>query len=418
MDDHAAPPEDGIAPPLLPLWKNPDYILLWCGQLISSIGTSTSQLAYSLLVLLLTNSPAQAGLVSAFSLVPYFVFGLPIGALVDRWNRKMTMIVCDVGRGLCMGSITLALVLGWLTVVQLYIVALVDGVFFVFFNVAQVASLPRIMPEEQLPVAVAQNDGIDKIAPVIGSFLGGSLFAVLRMLPFLLDMLSYMVSAVTLFFIKASFQEERLPSTWKLYQQIAEGLIWFWRQPLLRFMAFFDSAAIATVSGVTPLVVILIAQRHGASPAVIGLILACGGLGGSLGVLCTRFFLERFNYSQIIIGCGWVWLLLWLGYLLLPNALILGGIVLGLYFTVPWYSAYQMGNRIRMTPDYLQGRVNSIHRLTNFACKALGSTIIGMLIQWIGLEPALLIFAGWFTFMALAATVNKQVRSVHYEIAK
>ena len=200
MDDHAAPPEDGIAPPLLPLWKNPDYILLWCGQLISSIGTSTSQLAYSLLVLLLTNSPAQAGLVSAFSLVPYFVFGLPIGALVDRWNRKMTMIVCDVGRGLCMGSITLALVLGWLTVVQLYIVALGDGVFFVFFNVAQVASLPRIMPEEQLPVAGAQNDGIDKIAPVIGSFLGGSLFAVLRMLPFLLDMLSYMVSAVTLFF--------------------------------------------------------------------------------------------------------------------------------------------------------------------------------------------------------------------------
>ncbi len=90
------------------LWRNRDYLLLWSGQTVSAVGTEVSNLAFPLLFLALTGSPAQAGFAAALRSVPYLIFGLPAGALVDRWNRKRTMILCDLGRALAVGSIPIA----------------------------------------------------------------------------------------------------------------------------------------------------------------------------------------------------------------------------------------------------------------------------------------------------------------------
>src|SRR6266481_8519224 len=127
------PPEPGMA-----LWHHRDFLLLWSGQAISILGTSVSTLALPLLVLALTHSPTQAGFIAAMQTIPYVLFSLPAGALVDRWNRKTVMILCDAGRALALGSIPLALLLGHLTLVQLYSVSAVEGTLFVLFNLAEV----------------------------------------------------------------------------------------------------------------------------------------------------------------------------------------------------------------------------------------------------------------------------------------
>src|SRR6266536_5761264 len=88
-----------------PLWKNRDYMILWSGQMVSTLGTGASQIAYPLLILFLTNSPAQAGFAGFLFGLPYIILSLPAGALVDRWNRKRVMILCDAGRALAMGSV-------------------------------------------------------------------------------------------------------------------------------------------------------------------------------------------------------------------------------------------------------------------------------------------------------------------------
>src|SRR5215470_19329598 len=118
----------------LALWRNRDYVLLWSGQMVSSIGTQVSMLAFPLLVLAITHSPAQAGIVAALRGLPYALFILPAGALIDRWDRKRVMILCDTGRALALGSIPLALALGQLTLVQLYLVSLIEGTLFIFFS--------------------------------------------------------------------------------------------------------------------------------------------------------------------------------------------------------------------------------------------------------------------------------------------
>jgi MFS family permease len=108
-----------------------------------------------LLVLALTHSPAKAGIVGFAQSLPYMLFYLPAGALVDRWNRKRVMLIADAGRALALGSLALVLAFGSLTLAQIVVVAFVEGSLFVFFSLAESAALRQIVPKEQLPTAVA-----------------------------------------------------------------------------------------------------------------------------------------------------------------------------------------------------------------------------------------------------------------------
>src|SRR5262249_10101186 len=95
----------------VPLWRNRDYLLLWLGQAVSSLGTRLTQFAFPLLLVGLTHSIAAAGLAYGLEQLPYALFSLPAGALVDRWPRKRVMIVCTFGLLLCVASIPLTLLL-------------------------------------------------------------------------------------------------------------------------------------------------------------------------------------------------------------------------------------------------------------------------------------------------------------------
>src|SRR5258706_1327557 len=257
------------------LWLNLDYMLLWSGQLVSNVGTQVSTLAFPLLILALTNSPAQAGFAGALRALPYVIFSLPAGALIDRWDRKRVMILCDTGRALSMASIPVALVFGHLTILQLYLVSLIEGTLYVFFDLAETAALPQVISKEQLSAATAQNQVAFGITSLLGPPLGGVLFSLQRILPFLSDAISYAVSVLSLLYIKTDFQKERIVAPRKLRVEIVEGLRWLWNQPLLRTMAFLHSSLSAIGFG-TPLIVIVLAQQQHASPAFIGVIFAVG----------------------------------------------------------------------------------------------------------------------------------------------
>jgi MFS family permease len=155
-----APGKAGKQHRLEPLWHNRDYLLLWSGQLLSTIGTQISQLAFPLLVLALTFSPAQAGVVAALRSLPFAVLCLPAGALVDRWDRRKVMLLCDTGRALVLLSIPVALWVGHLSVLQVSLVALIEGTLFTFFSLAEAACLPCEASQEHLAAAVAQNEAI------------------------------------------------------------------------------------------------------------------------------------------------------------------------------------------------------------------------------------------------------------------
>jgi MFS family permease len=143
----------------IPLWRNRDFLLLWTGQVVSTIGTRVSGLAYPLVVLAITGSAAQAGLVAAAQTAPFLIWFLPAGALVDRWPRKRIMLAADAGRAVALASVAVAVLLGRIMIGYLIVVAFAEGTLYVFFLLAETAALPYVVPKPQLPTAVAQNRG-------------------------------------------------------------------------------------------------------------------------------------------------------------------------------------------------------------------------------------------------------------------
>jgi MFS family permease len=390
------------------LWRNRDYLLLWSGQAISSLGTNVSGFAFPLLILFLTKSPAQAGLIAAVRSLPYLIFSLPAGALLDRWNRKLVMIVCDTGRALLLGSIPLVYALfGTVSLVQLYLVALIEGSLFVFFNIAEVACLPRVVPKEQLPAATGQNQATEITAVLVGSPLGGILYSASRMLPFLADAISYAVSVASLFLIRSEFQGERTAERRQLRVEIGEGLRWLWNQPLIRYMAFLTGGL--NFNAGLALIVIVIAQRQGASPPVIGLIFTIASIGGIVGSVTGPFFQKRFRFGTVIIATLWVQTVFWFLLGFAPNVWLLGAVGAMIWITGPIYNVVQFSYRLALIPDELQGRVNSVFRLLAFGFIPLGMGLTGALLQWVDVLPTIFIFGAVQVLLAVATSINPHV---------
>lgn len=393
-----------------PLWRNRDFLLLISGQTVSSVGSQVSLIAFPLLILALTNSPAQTGLMTALRGLPFALFCLPAGALIDRWDRKRVMIICDIGRAIALGSIPLALALGHLTYLQLYAVSLVEGTLFVFFNLAETACLPHVVSKEQLPSAVAQNEVLYSISSVVGPALGPILYGIGRSIPFLADGISYAVSAFSLFFIRTKFQEERDAEPRKLWTEIGEGMTWLWHNPLVRFIAVLTFGLITPCSGYVLIIIILAKDLH-ASNIVTGLIFAGGGIGSVVGALLVVPLQKRFSFGQLMIGTAWLWVVGWILYAFAfsPWVLLVANLV-G-FVVVPVYMMVQFSYRLALIPDRLQGRVNSVFRLIAFGSQPVGLALTGVLLQVMSPAAVVLVLSIPQIVLAIAVTLNSHVRN-------
>ncbi len=393
----------------VPLWRNRDYLLLFGGQIVSSVGSQVSLLAFPLLVLFLTHSPAQAGMIGALRGLPYFILGLPAGALVDRWDRKRVMLLCDCARALALGSIPLAYALGHLTLAQLYAVSLIEGTLYIFFSLAQTACLPRVVPKEQLTEALAQDQASYALSELLGPSLGGILYSIGQVVPFLVDTLSYLVSVGSLLFIRSEFQGERPKAPGNLRAEILEGLRWLWQQPLIRFLAVIVGGMNLTGVGYA-LIVIVLAERQHASSFAIGLILACAGVGNVLGTLATGWIERRFSFAQIMIVVMWILTLTWPLFVVAFDPLTLGIATFLTILAVPVLTVVQFSYRMALIPDHLQGRVNSAFRLLALGSSPLGLALTGALLQAFGPIATVWILFVPQVALALATTFNPHVR--------
>lgn len=390
------------------LWRNRDYLVLWSGQAVSGVGTQVARLALPLLIIALTDSPAQAGLAQGITTIPYLLLSLLAGALVDRWNRKRVMILCDAGRTLAAASVPLAWWTGHLSVAQLYAVALIEGMLYVFFDLAETAALPRIVSRSQLPAAMAQNGATFSASQLLGQPLGGLLFQLGQAIPFLADAISYCVSVVSLFFLRTELQGERsgVPN---LGAEIWEGLRWLWREPLVRLLAFMAAGLWLALAGNTLLVIVIARHLH-ASPAVIGLIFAINGVGGVAGSAAAGWLQRRFGFAPVILGSLWLWALLWPLYAVVPNVVFLAAVTGSIFLVFPIYNVVQMTYRLQRIPDELQGRVNSAFRLIAFAGQPVGMALIGALLQVLGITGTVLLSAAWLFALAAAVTLSPAIR--------
>lgn len=400
--------EPGTSQPR-PLWRNRDYLLLTSGQVISLAGSQFSLIAFPLLVLFMSGSPVQAGLIGSMRLLPYVLLGLPAGALTDRWDRKRVMLVCDAGRAVSLASIPVAFALGHLTLIQLYLVSLIEGTLFVFFDLAEVACLPRVVAREQIVPATAQNEMARNVAFLLGPGLGGAIYGLGKFLPFLFDACSYLVSVCLLFLLKARFQQERATQSEKLWVEIRTGLLWIWRHPLIFFIACTGALFHLLFDGIALLVIVFSQQLH-ATPLLIGLVLAMDGVGSMLGSILTERFHRYLSFRVVAIAGHWIWAALWFMLLLAHNMLVLSVILALIYAVLMVFDLTQFSYRRMLIPDELQGRVNSVFRLISYSGGPLGLALAGLLLQLWGVSTTISILGGGIIATALLITLNPHIR--------
>lgn len=391
-----------------PLRRNRDFMLLWSSQAVSTVGTRITSIALPLLVLSLTGSPARAGLVAFAATLPHLLFYLPAGALIDRWDRKVVMLVSDGVRTVALGSIVVTLALDSATLAQLALVAFVEGSMFVLFDLAEGAALPRIVPAEQLPAALAQNQARIQAADLIGQPLGGVLFGLGRVLPFLIDTISYAVSFFAVLAVRSRLQEERAAEPTRLRADILEGLRRVWQEPFLRAIVGIAGGMNFVFTGLL-LVLIVRARDLDAPPALIGVMFAFSGAGGLLGSAVATRIHRRFSARGILVGCAWLWVALTAVLVLLPNALSLG-IVAGVVFgIIPVFNVVVGDHIYRVTPDRLLGRVRSAIRMVSWGTNPLGSLATGLLASAVGAGPTFLFLAAVMLVVAVTVTLARGI---------
>ncbi|HEX8346192.1 MAG TPA: MFS transporter, partial [Actinoplanes sp.] len=192
-----------------PLWRNRAFNLLWTSQSLSDLGSSISRLAIPLLVLDQTRSPVQAGLVGTAGLLAGLLCRLPAGVLIDRIDRRRAMIVSDAIRLVAYLGLALAVMQGRAGLPAIVTVAVLDAACTTVFGTAEHSALRNIVPAAQLPAAVARNEARTYGTSLAGPPLGGLLYGIGSMLPFLGNCVTYLASFVGVLLIRQPLQERR-----------------------------------------------------------------------------------------------------------------------------------------------------------------------------------------------------------------
>jgi MFS family permease len=380
--------------PAAGLWRHHDFRQLWAAETVSQVGTQVTLVALPLLaVTQLDATPFQMGVLTALETLAFLVVGLPAGAWVDRWRRRRVLVTADLVRAVAIGSVPLAHLLGVLTLEQLYGVALVAGTATVFFDVGYQSYLPVLVERGQIVDGNSKLEASRAVAQVAGPGLTGALVRVLGA-PALIavDAASYLLSALFLGRIRTPDVVPDRAARRPLRTEVAEGLSFVVRHPLLRRMVACTGLANLAGSATGALLVLYAIRELGLSESVVGLVFSVGAVGGILGALSAARISRALGEGRTIplaaLGFAAAATAVPLASVGPPVPVLLGGWFLE-SFAVIVYNVTQVSFRQRLCPPRLLGRMNASVRFIVFGTMPVGGFLGGVVGTWLGLVPAL-----------------------------
>jgi MFS family permease len=383
------------------LWRHPDFMKLWSGQTVSEFGTAVSQLAIpTIAVLALHASAFQVASLGTVEFLPFLLFTLPAGVWVDRLPRRAILIVGDLGRGALGLSIPIAYALGDLHLAQLYLVGFLTGVLTVFFDVAYQSYLPALVEREQLVEGNSKLEVTRSGAQLAGPGFAGLLIK-LATAPYaiLVDTASFVFSGGFLIAIRKREDWARKPEDGarpSLRSELWEGLRYVLGHRLLRPQAISTGTSNFFSNVVYAILIVYAYRRLHLSPFAVGIVFSLAGLGWMAGAAASSRLQGRLGVGgTTVLGtlCSGPGLLLMpLAPRSFPLPMLIAGGVIGSFGAVV-YNIAQVSLRQTITPQRLQGRMNSVMRFLVWGTIPLGSLTGGALASSIGLRETLFVGA-------------------------
>jgi MFS family permease len=370
-----------------------DFRLLWIGETTSSFGSSISNVALPLVALTVLHAGVFAiSVLTAAAWLPWLIVGLPAGAWVDRLPRRRVMMTADLVSLAVFASVPVAAAVGWLTITQLIVVALLAGTATVFFATAYRAFLPALLGGDDLLEGNAKLQGSEQVTHVAGPGAAGLIAqATSAVGGVIVDAASFAVSAVCLSRIRLD-EPRPAASRRHLRREIAEGLAVVAGDPLLRMNAVYGCLSNLVLTGYQAVLVFYLVGVVGLSPGLAGIVLALTSLGGVLGALVARRVAARVGTARAVLFCkvglAPFGLLIpladrgpGLAQFLLGNIVVIDGIVAGNVIWSGWVQAYY--------PADLLGRISTSVQVLNYGAIPAGAVIAGLVAGQLGVRPTL-----------------------------
>ena len=275
---------------------------LWAASTASALGSGLTTIAAPLFVASRTSDPVLVSVGFAVSWLPWLLFALPGGVLVDRVDRRSLMVLIDVVRIVAVGVLAVAIAGGWASVALLYGVLVVVNTGEVVFRAASQAMIPAVVPRARLERANGWlYSGTTLMQGMVAGPLGGLLFVIAASIPFFVNAGTYAASAVLIGLVAGSYRApEGDPVKRSVGSDVVEGLRWLLRHRLLRTMALLIGLLNVTLIAAISVLVLLAKERLHLGSVGYGLLFTCMAVGGILGSIFGDRLIERFTATWTI----------------------------------------------------------------------------------------------------------------------
>jgi MFS family permease len=397
----------GVSPVVV--WRNRDFMILWVGQALSSLGSSMSVLVFPLIGYAITHSAAQAGIATTGVLLGRIIFRLPAGAMVDRWSRRTVLLTSNLAGCVLYGSLGLAAVTHHLSIAHLIVVGFLSGVCDSFHEPASSAAVRTVVPVADLPVAISQLQARDHAADLAGPPLGGALYSIARGLPFLVDAASYLVAAIFLVFLRTPLPSPARGEQRSIRADVAEGMRFVWQQPTIRAIMLGSAILNFTVTTVAVTVTLRLI-RAGVHPVAIGLVDTCAAAAGLAGAFLAPALVQRYPTGRTTAATYIVLALIVAPMAWTTNVFAIGALFAGGYLLLPASNSGIRAYLVAVVPDHLQGRVNSAAGLLAYGLLPFGPGAAGILIAVLGGSTATLVGAAGVLASLLPLWITPEIR--------
>lgn len=299
------------SPPGRPHRLGRDFWLYFSGQSVSQLGTSFTTFALPLLVFKLTHSATNLAITTAATFLPYLLFGLLLGAVVDRVDRRRMMLHTDVARAIVMAVLPVLSLLGLLALWQIYAVTFVQSTLSILFTCGEFAAIPALVGDDELVTANARIQATNNVGPILGPTLAGALVAVVAVPQLLFfDSGSFLVSAAALVAIRRSFNAGLTPApvtsagslVRSLLADARDGLVYVWRNPLLRSISIMMGLINFVYSSASAQLVLFAGRALHASSSETGFLFASGAAGIVVVSLLAGPIRRRLSFAVTALG--------------------------------------------------------------------------------------------------------------------
>jgi MFS family permease len=384
----------------------------WASVFVSYLGDGIRLTAFPLLAVSLTTDPTRVAAVSAAATLPWLLFGLHAGVLVDRLPRLRLMVVLQLIRAAAGAVAVAGVVSGRLNVWELAVIAGILGTCEVGYDMAGQAILPEVVPAERLPWANSRLVSTEAVVlEFAGPALGGVLFAVAASLPVAVDTVTFLGSAALLasMAVKSAARiTDRTPTVAvaaePVWAQLKDGVRWFLGSPLIRSITVVTTC-INLGSGGLEAVLALFARDHlGLGPAGYGLLIAVGAIGSFTGGLVAERVVTARARRTVILWTAPVNGACFILIGLFPDRVVTFAMFVAFGVTISVFRVHASSLRQARVPAEMLGRVLGVHRVVCWGALpvgALGAGVIGSAfgIRWAIIAAGATVVLSWLVLI-------------------